>query len=90
LKEHGVDFSLHPYKYEEKGGTIAAAKELNVGEHLVIKTNIWGNPDLTQKYLKLKPKWGQYRSKVISLTITVQTKGWKYVARKKSECLSPS
>ena len=38
LKEHGVDFSLHLYKCEEKGGTVAAATELNVDEHLVIKT----------------------------------------------------
>ncbi|NVM27020.1 MAG: Cys-tRNA(Pro) deacylase [Desulfobacterales bacterium] len=38
LKEHGVDFSLHPYKYEEKGGTTVAAAELNVDEHLVTKT----------------------------------------------------
>jgi len=38
LKESGVDFSLHFYKYEEKGGTAVAAKELNVDEHLVIKT----------------------------------------------------
>jgi len=38
LKESGVDFSLHFYKYEEKGGTALAAKELNVDEHLVIKT----------------------------------------------------
>ena len=38
LKESGVDFSLHFYKFEEKGGTTVAAKELNVDEHLVIKT----------------------------------------------------
>jgi len=38
LKRHRVDFSLHPYKYEEKGGTTVAATELNVDEHLVIKT----------------------------------------------------
>jgi Cys-tRNA(Pro) deacylase len=38
LKKHGVDFSLHPYRYEEKGGTTVAATELNVDEHLVIKT----------------------------------------------------
>jgi Cys-tRNA(Pro) deacylase len=38
LKEHGVDFSLHPYKYEEKGGTMVAATQLNVDEHAVIKT----------------------------------------------------
>ena len=48
LKEHGVDFSLHAYKYEEKGGTMAAAVELNVDEHPVIKTLVMeddrGNP----------------------------------------------
>jgi Cys-tRNA(Pro) deacylase len=38
LKESGVDFSLHFYKFEEKGGTSVAAKELNVDEHEVIKT----------------------------------------------------
>jgi len=38
LKEHGVDFSLRPYKYEEKGGTMAVATELSVDEHQVIKT----------------------------------------------------
>ncbi len=38
LKEHGVNFSLCPYKYKEKGGTSLAAKELNVDEHLTVKT----------------------------------------------------
>jgi Cys-tRNA(Pro) deacylase len=38
LKEHGVDFSLHLYKYEEKGGTTVAARELKVDEHPVVKT----------------------------------------------------
>ena len=38
LKESGVDFSLHFYKFEEKGGTTVASKELNVDEYLVIKT----------------------------------------------------
>ena len=38
LKGHRMDFSLHAYKYEEKGGTTVAATELNVDEHRVIKT----------------------------------------------------
>jgi Cys-tRNA(Pro) deacylase len=38
LKEHGVDFSLHPYRYEKKGGTTAASRQLEVDEHQVIKT----------------------------------------------------
>ena len=47
--------------------------------------NIWGDPELTQKYLRLKSKWGQYRSKVSSPPATVQTKEWKYVASKNSK-----
>jgi len=38
LKENQVDFIERPYKYEEEGGTEVAAKELQVDEHLVIKT----------------------------------------------------
>ena len=38
LKEQGVHFVLRPYKYEEKGGAAAAARELHVPEHQVIKT----------------------------------------------------
>jgi endonuclease YncB( thermonuclease family) len=28
------------------------------------KLNIWGDPELTQKYLRLKSKWGQSRAEV--------------------------
>ena len=38
LKDHGVPFTIHSYKFEEHGGTEAAARELQVGEHGVIKT----------------------------------------------------
>ena len=38
LKKSCVSFSLHPYRYEEKGGTEVAARELGVDEHAVIKT----------------------------------------------------
>ncbi len=40
LRQHGVAFSCHPYSYEEHGGTAVSARELNVDEHLVIKTLI--------------------------------------------------
>lgn len=50
LKEHGVEFILRPYRYEEKGGTPVAARELGVAEHGVIKTLVMedetGNPFL--------------------------------------------
>jgi Cys-tRNA(Pro) deacylase len=38
LRERGVDFSHHPYAYEERGGTAVSARELGVPEHAVIKT----------------------------------------------------
>ncbi len=40
LKKSGVSYTLHFYKYEEKGGTARAASELNVDEHMVLKTLI--------------------------------------------------
>src|SRR5512136_717655 len=38
LKDNQVDFVPRPYKYEERGGTEVAARELGVGEHLTVKT----------------------------------------------------
>jgi Cys-tRNA(Pro) deacylase len=38
LKQHGVDYILRPYHYQEKGGTGVAAGELGVDENQVIKT----------------------------------------------------
>ena len=38
LKENGAEFILRTYKYEEKGGTSVASRELGVNEHQVIKT----------------------------------------------------
>ena len=38
LRAQSVDFTLHPYPYEEKGGTKRAAGKLGVDEHCVIKT----------------------------------------------------
>ena len=38
LRAQSVDFTLHPYPYEERGGTKRAAGKLGVDEHCVIKT----------------------------------------------------
>lgn len=38
LRTQGVEFSEHPYAYEEHGGTAVSARELGVDEHHVIKT----------------------------------------------------
>ena len=61
------------------------------------KLNIWGDPALAQKYLRLKSKWGQRKSRVSSPSATVQrptvstspttvhTREWEYVASKTSK-----
>jgi Cys-tRNA(Pro) deacylase len=41
LKDHGIPFTIHSYKYEEHGGTTVAARELGVDEHLVVKTLVF-------------------------------------------------
>jgi Cys-tRNA(Pro) deacylase len=38
LRSRGVAFSEHAYRYEERGGTTVAARELQVPEHAVVKT----------------------------------------------------
>jgi len=40
LKAFNVQFTEHPYKYEERGGTEVSARELEVDEHAVVKTLI--------------------------------------------------
>jgi Cys-tRNA(Pro) deacylase len=38
LRKHGVAFTEHSYRYEERGGTAVSSRELGVSEHAVIKT----------------------------------------------------
>ncbi len=38
LKQAGVAYTEHLYRYEERGGTAVSARELGVHEHAVIKT----------------------------------------------------
>lgn len=38
LRQHGVTYSEHLYRYEERGGTQVSARELGVDEHSVVKT----------------------------------------------------
>jgi len=38
LRQHGVAFASHLYDYEEHGGTSVSSRELNVDEHVVVKT----------------------------------------------------
>jgi len=41
LRNNGVDFTTHSYKYEEKGGTKVAARELQCDEHQTVKTLVF-------------------------------------------------
>jgi len=38
LKQAGISYTEHLYRYEDKGGTAVSARELDVAEHAVIKT----------------------------------------------------
>jgi len=38
LRQHGVDFTEHPYDYVAHGGTAESARQLGVPEHAVVKT----------------------------------------------------
>jgi prolyl-tRNA editing enzyme YbaK/EbsC (Cys-tRNA(Pro) deacylase) len=38
LREAHVAFEVHPYRYEERGGTRVSARELGVDEHAIVKT----------------------------------------------------
>jgi Cys-tRNA(Pro) deacylase len=38
LRKHAVNFSEHPYAYEEHGGTAVSSRALGVPEHEVVKT----------------------------------------------------
>ncbi len=40
LRAEKVEYSDHPYTYEEKGGTAVSARELGVDEHCMVKTLI--------------------------------------------------
>ena len=44
------------------------------------KLGIWGNPELTQKYLRLKSKWGQRSSQQIQPKVMKQNESGQLLA----------
>jgi len=72
LKESGVNFSLHFYKFEEKGGTTVASKELNVDEYLVIKTLVM-KTDTSDPLLILMHGNKMVSTKALARTLGVKT-----------------
>jgi Cys-tRNA(Pro) deacylase len=45
LRKHGVAFSEHQYRYEDRGGTRVSSRELGVDEHAVVKTLVMEDED---------------------------------------------
>ena len=43
LRAAKADFTAHAYKYEERGGTAQAARELGLDEHRIVKTIVLKN-----------------------------------------------
>ncbi len=72
LKQSGVDFSMHFYKYEERGGTTVAAKELNVDEHMVVKTLVM-ETDNGDPFVILMHGDKQVSTKALARTLGVKT-----------------
>ncbi len=45
LRERGIPYTEHLYRYEDRGGTRVSARELGVGEHAVVKTLVMEDED---------------------------------------------
>jgi Cys-tRNA(Pro) deacylase len=45
LREQGIPYTEHLYRYEERGGTRVSARELSVDEHAVVKTLVMEDED---------------------------------------------
>jgi Cys-tRNA(Pro) deacylase len=45
LREKGLAYTEHLYRYQERGGTAVSARELGVDEHAVVKTLVMEDED---------------------------------------------
>jgi len=45
LREQGVPYTEHLYRYEDRGGTRVSARELSLDEHAVVKTLVMEDED---------------------------------------------
>ena len=72
LRDNRADFTLHAYKYEERGGTDVAARELLVDEYRVIKTLVMED-DLKRPFIILMHGNRQVSTKDLARTLGVKT-----------------
>jgi micrococcal nuclease len=81
-----VETGLSPY-YTKYGLSQKYDKEFREAERYARdhKLHIWANYELTQKYLRLKSKWGQHRTQVRAPPASSQPSEWNYVASRNSK-----
>jgi len=81
-----VETGLSPY-YTKYGLSQKYDKEFRDAERYARdhKLNIWENYELTQKYLRLKSKWGQQKTQVRAPPAITQPSDWNYVASRNSK-----
>lgn len=72
LRDNRADFTLHAYKYEERGGTEVAARGLRVDEYRVIKTLVMED-DLKRPFIILMHGNRQVSTKDLARTLGVKT-----------------
>jgi len=48
------------------------------------KLNIWGDPELTEKYLRLKSKWGQHKSSLVPIVLPIKTPSCAFIGNMRS------
>jgi Cys-tRNA(Pro) deacylase len=72
LRENGVEFQPHVFKYEERGGTSVSSRELGVSEHIVIKTLIMQN-DTKEPLIVLMHGDKQVSTKALARTLGVKS-----------------
>jgi Cys-tRNA(Pro) deacylase len=72
LREQNIQFSEHPYKYEERGGTAVSARELAIDERSVIKTLIMED-DLKKPLVVLMHGDMQVSTKALARVVGVKS-----------------
>ena len=72
LKAQAADFTLHPYQYEEKGGTKVSAGKLGVDEHCVIKTLVMED-ETTQPLIVLMHGDREVSTKALARSLGVKS-----------------
>ena len=72
LKAESITFSLHPYAYEEKGGTATASMALGVAEYAVIKTLVM-EEDCRKPFIILMHGDKQVSAKALARQMGVKT-----------------